>query len=107
MSCVMRGRIELHGGSLPESSSSKRLHRRVTAGVLILAGWLWPSVAFTQDLMIPGQRALTDVEEIELVYAGSQPIPKIIVRGRQTANSFVLSSHRPSDDRLDLSTQAG
>ena len=103
----MRGRIELHGGSLPESSSSKRLHRRVTAGVLILAGWLWPSVAFTQDLMIPGQRALTDVEEIELVYAGSQPIPKIIVRGRQTANSFVLSSHRPSDDRLDLSTQAG
>jgi hypothetical protein len=79
----------------------------VTAGVLILAGWLWPSVAFTQDLMIPGQRALTDVEEIELVYAGSQPIPKIIVRGRQTANSFVLSSHRPSDDRLDLSTQAG
>lgn len=103
----MRGRIELHGGSLPESLSSKRLHRRVTAGVLILAGWLWPSVAFTQDLMIPGQRALTDVEEIELVYAGSQPIPKIIVRGRQTANSFVLSSHRPSDDRLDLSTQAG
>jgi len=103
----MRGRIELHGGSLPESSSSKRLHRRVTACVLILAGWLWPSVAFTQDLIIPGQRALTDVEEIELVYAGSQSIPKIIVRGQQTANSFVLSSHRPSDDRLDLSTQAG
>ena len=103
----MRGRIELHGGSLPEFSSSKRLHRRVTAGVLVLVGWLWPSVAFTQDLMIPGQRALTDVEEIELVYAGSQSIPKIIVRGRQTANSFVLSSHRPSDDRLDLSAQTG
>lgn len=103
----MRGRIELHGGSLPEFSSSTRLHRRVTAGVLVIAGWLWPSVAFTQDLMIPGQRALTDVEEIELVYAGSQSIPKIIVRGRQTANSFVLSSHRPSDDRLDLSAQTG
>ncbi len=103
----MWGRIELHGGSLPTFSSSKRLHRRVTACVLILAGWLWPSVAFTQDLIIPGQRALTDVEEIELVYAGSQSIPKIIVRGQQTANSFVLSSHRPSDDRLDLSTQAG
>ncbi|MBX3350788.1 MAG: hypothetical protein KF747_18865 [Nitrospira sp.] len=103
----MRGRIELHGGSLPEFSSSKRLHRRVTAGVLVLVGWLWPSVAFTQDLMIPGQRALTDIEEIELVYADSQSIPKIIVRGRQTANSFVLSSHRPSDDRLDLSAQTG
>lgn len=103
----MWGRIELHGGSLPEFSSSKQLHRRVTACVLVVAGWLWPSIAFTQDLVIPGQRALTDVEEIELVYAGSQSIPKIIVRGRQTANSFVLSSHRPSDDRLDLSAQTG
>ncbi len=64
-------------------------------------------MTLSQDLTIPGQRSLTDVEEIELVYAGSQPIPKIIVRGRQTANSFVLSSHRPSDDRLDLLTQTG
>ncbi|MBS0152424.1 MAG: hypothetical protein JSR31_15930 [Nitrospira sp.] len=70
--------------------------------MILFAGWLWPPMAHTHDLAIPGQRSLTDVEEIELVYAGSQPTPKIIVRGRQTANSFVLSSHRPSDDRVDL-----
>lgn len=62
-------------------------------------------MALTKDLAIPGQRSLTDVEEIELVYAGSQPIPQIIVRGQQTTNSFVLSSHRPSHDRLDLLAQ--
>ncbi|MDH4303067.1 MAG: hypothetical protein OEV53_03280 [Nitrospira sp.] len=78
----------------------------MTVCAIVIAWWLWPSMALTQDLTIPGQRALTDVEEIELVYAGSQPSPKIIVRGRQTANSFILSSHRPSEDRLDLATQA-
>ncbi len=45
-----------------------------------------------KDLAFPGQRSLTDLEEIELVYAGSQTVPQIIVRGRQAANSFVLSS---------------
>ncbi|OYT18939.1 MAG: hypothetical protein CCU26_14105, partial [Nitrospira sp. UW-LDO-01] len=96
----------MHFGSLPEFLPSSWLHRRVAAWVILISGWLWPPMALTQDWIIPGQRSLTDVEEIELVYAGSQPIPKIIVRGRQTANSFVLSSHRPSDDRVDLLPQA-
>ena len=97
----------MHFGSLPEFLPSSWLQRRAAAWVILILGWLWPSMALTQDWMIPGERSLTDVEEIELVYAGSQPIPKIIVRGRQTANSFVLSSHRPSGDRLDLLPQAG
>lgn len=96
----------MHFSSLPEYIPSSRL-RRGAAWVILILGWLWPSMALTQDWMIPGERSLTDVEEIELVYAGSQPIPKIIVRGRQPANSFVLSSHRPSGDRLDLLPQAG
>ncbi|HRI39595.1 MAG TPA: hypothetical protein PLO50_13650, partial [Nitrospira sp.] len=96
----------MHFGSLHEFSPSSWLHRRVVAWVILVSGWLWPPMALTQDWMIPGQRSLTDVEEIELVYAGSQSIPKIIVRGRQPANSFVHSSHRPSGDRLDLLPQA-
>lgn len=64
-------------------------------------------MALTQELVIPGQGSLTEVEEIELVYAGSQPIPQIIVRGRQPANSFVLSSRRPTGNRFDLLTQTG
>jgi len=78
----------------------------MTACAIVISWWLWPSMALTQDLTIPGQRSLTDIEEIELVYAGSQPTPQIIVRGRQTANSFILSSHRPSEDRLNLLAQA-
>ncbi len=97
----------MHCGSLPEFLPSRRLRRGVVACVIVISGWLWPSMALTHDWTIPGQRSLTDIEEIELVYAGSQPIPKIIVRGRQTTNSFVLSSHRPSDDRLDLLAQTG
>ena len=97
----------MHFGSLPEFLPLSRLYRRVAVCVILISGWLWPPMALTHDLAIPGQRSLTDVEEIELVYAGSQPIPKIIVRGRQTTNSFVLSSHHPSDDRLDLLAQAG
>ena len=97
----------MHFGSLPEFLPSSGLHRRAAVWVILISGWLWPPMALTQEWMIPGQRSLTDVEEIELVYAGSQPIPKIIVRGRQTANSFILSSHRPSGDRLDLLPQAG
>jgi hypothetical protein len=96
----------MHGSSLPEFSPTRRLHRRMAACVIVISGWLWPPMALTQDLAIPGPRALTDVEEIELVYAGSQPIPKIIVRGRQTANSFVLSSYRPIEPRLNLLAQA-
>lgn len=96
-----------HAGSLPEYVPPNRLQRRVAACVIVLAGWLWPSMALTQELVIPGQGSLTDVEEIELVYAGSQPIPQIIVRGRQPANSFVLSSRRPAGNRFDLLTQTG
>jgi hypothetical protein len=98
----MRSRMAMHCGSLHEFSPLRRLRRRVAVWAILISGWLWPSIALTQDLAIPGHRSLTDVEEIELVYVGSQPIPKIIVRGQQPTNSFVLSSHRPSGDRLDL-----
>ena len=92
----------MHCGSLPESSLSRRLHTWAVTSALAAVSWLWPSVAFTQELAIPGQNSLTDIEEIELVYIGIQTVPKIIVRGRQSANSFVLSSYRPPDGRLDL-----
>lgn len=72
---------------------------------MVILSWLGPSLAFTQDLTIPGQHPLTDIEEIELVYAGTQPVPKIIVRRAQAANSFVLSSYRPPAGRLDLLAQ--
>jgi hypothetical protein len=82
----------VHCGLLPEFSPLRRLRTWVAACVRVLSEWLRPSLALTQEFAIPGQNSLSDVEEIELVYAGSQTVPKIIVRGRQVANSFVLSS---------------
>lgn len=92
-------------GSLPEYSPSRRLHRQLAASVMVIAGWLWPSIALTQEVVIPGQRSLTDIEEIELVYAGFQKNPTIIVRGQQTTTPLGPSSYRLSDDRLDLLAQ--
>ena len=84
------------------SKPARRLSAWGAASALALAPWLCPSPAVAQDLVIPGQNSLAEVDEIELVYAGSQTTPKIIVRGRQSANSFVLSSYRPPDEHLDL-----
>jgi len=97
----------MHCGSLPESLPLRRLSLWAPTCLVIVLSWLEPSLAITQDVTIPGQNPLTDIEEIELVYAGTHPLPKIIVRRPQAANSFVLSSYRPSDGRLDLLTQAG
>ena len=97
----------MHDRSFPKLSSFRRLSPWAPTGLIVVLSWLEPSLAFTQDIGIPGRHPLTDIEEIELVYAGTDPLPKIIVRGQQAANSFVLSSYRPSDDRLNVLTQAG
>lgn len=97
----------MHCGFFPHSLRSKRLPTWAATSVLIVLSWLGPSRALPHDLTIPGQFPLTEIEEIELVYSGTDPIPKIIVRRRQAANSFVLSSYQPSDGRLDVLTQAG
>ncbi|MBX3304289.1 MAG: hypothetical protein KF693_18915 [Nitrospira sp.] len=96
----------VHCGSLPELFPLRQLRTWVAACVRVLSEWLQPSLALTQDVAVPGQNSLADVEEIELVYAGSQTVPQIIVRGRQAAYSFVLSSYRPPDERLDLLAQS-
>ena len=82
----------VHCGSLPEFSPLRRLRTWVAACARVLSEWLRPSLVSTQDVAIPEQNSRTDVEEIELAYAGFQAVPKIIVRGRQATNSFVLSS---------------
>lgn len=92
----------MHCGSFLKAVISNRLRLWIAASALIMAPWLWPPLAITQDLVIPGQQSLAEVDEIELVYSGSQPAPKIIVRGRQPTNSFVLSSYRPPEGHLDL-----
>ncbi len=92
----------MHCGSFPKATLSSRLRSWVAASAITVAPWLWPPVTSSQDLLIPGQHSLADVDEIELVYTGSQSAPKIIVRERQLTNSFVLSSYRPPDGRLDL-----
>ncbi len=96
----------MHPDPLLTISPSKRVLIWEAARVLGIAVWLWASPAFTQEFTIPGQNPLTDIEEIELVYVGAQTAPKIIVRGPQSANSFVLSSYRPPNGRLDLLAQA-
>lgn len=68
----------------------------------MMAVWLWPFPSTAQEISVPGQTSLAEIEEIELVYTGNQSVPKIIVRGRQAANPFVVSSYRPPDLRLDL-----
>ncbi|TKB66933.1 MAG: hypothetical protein E8D52_14745 [Nitrospira sp.] len=65
---------------------------------------LWPSSALSQELVVPGQTPPPEIHEIELTYVGDQSVPKIIVRRRQPANPFVLSSYRPSDPHLPLAT---
>ncbi|MFO0700865.1 MAG: hypothetical protein U0236_16705 [Nitrospira sp.] len=94
--------MDIHYDSFPKALLSTRLRAWVAAGVITVAPWLWPPLAVTQDLVIPGQQSLAGVDEIELVYTDSQPVPKIIVRGGQPTNSFVLSSYRPPEGRLDL-----
>ena len=74
---------------------------------MMIAVGLWPSSAATQELAVSGQTPLADTQEIELIYAGDQSVPKIIVRGPQPANSFVSSSHRPSEQRVNLLSSAG
>ena len=96
----------MHRVSGPQHTSARRFSHWALTGFVIGFSWLEPSLAFTKDIRIPGQNPLTDIEEIELVYAGTQPIPQIIVRRPQPANSFVLSSYRPSESRLDVLTQA-
>lgn len=59
----------------------------------------------SQELAVPGQTPPPEIQEIELIYAGDQSVPKIIVRGQQPANSFTLSSYRPSDPQLALFAQ--
>ena len=77
-----------------------------TAAIPIMIGLcLWPSSARSQELAVPGQTPTTEIQEIELIYAGDRAVPKIIVRGRQSANSFTLSSYRPSDPQLALFAQ--
>ena len=95
----------MHHGPLPKISPlGQPLVWKVALTISITVG-LWPSLVASQGFSIPGQNPLTDIEEIELVYAGIQPIPEIIVRGPQPANSFVLSSYLPPDGRLDLIAQ--
>ena len=74
---------------------------------ILLMLCLWPSSAKSQELTVPGQTPPTEIQEIELIYAGDQAVPKIIVRGWQPANSFALSSYRPSDPHLALFVQTG
>lgn len=74
---------------------------------MMIALCLWPSSAIPQELAVPGQTPPTEIQELELIYAGDHAVPKIIVRGRQPANSFALSSYRPSDPHLALSSLAG
>ncbi len=92
----------MHCGSRLDGSPSRGLRRLVATCAIVTAGWFWPSVALTQEFAIPGQNSLTDIEEIELVYAGSQPVPKITVRGRQAADSLARSSYHPPEEQLDL-----
>jgi hypothetical protein len=68
---------------------------------------LWPSSTRSQELAVPGQTPPTEIQEIELIHAGDHAVLKIIVRGRQPANSFTLSSYRPSDPHLALFVQTG
>lgn len=68
-----------------------------------LALYLWSPSAMSQELVVPGRTPPPEIQEIELTYVGDQSVPKIIVRRRQPANPFVLSSSRPSDTRLPLS----
>ncbi len=76
-----------------------------TAAIPIMIGLcLWPPSALSQELVVPGQTPPPEIQEIELTYVGDQSVPKIIVRRRQPANPFVLSSYRPSDPHLPLST---
>ncbi|MEQ1680388.1 MAG: hypothetical protein ABL950_07295, partial [Nitrospira sp.] len=76
-----------------------------TAAMPILIGLcLWPSSALSQELVVPGQTPPPEIHEIELTYVGDQSVPKIIVRRREPANPFVLSSYRPSDPHLPLAT---
>lgn len=71
--------------------------------MLLLIMWLQPSPGVTQDFSVPGLNPLAETQEIELVYAGTQSVPKIIVRGRQPTNSFPVSSYRPAHDHhVDL-----
>jgi hypothetical protein len=75
-----------------------------TAASPIMIGLcLWPPSAMSQEFVVPGQTPPPEIQEIELTYVGDQSVPKIIVRRRQPANSFTLSSYRPSDPRLPLS----
>lgn len=92
----------MHRGPLLKISPSRRAHVWQISPAISLVALLWSCLAVGQEFSIPGQNPLTDIEEIELVYAGTQPIPKIIVRGAQSTNPFVLSSYRPLVNRLDL-----
>lgn len=92
----------MHRDLLPKIAASKRPPVWNGALAIGITVGLWHSLAVSQELSIPGQQSLADVEEIELVYAGIQSIPEIIVRGPQSANSFVLSSYRPLNGRWEL-----
>jgi hypothetical protein len=91
----------MHRDPLPTISPSRWPHAWKSACAIGIAVGLWSSPAGSQVFLIPGQNPLTDAEEIELVYAGAQSIPQIIVRGPQPANSFVLSSYHSPDGQLD------
>ncbi len=72
------------------------------ATVLMIAVELWPFSATAQEIAVPGRQSLVETQEIELIYAGDQSIPQIIVRGPQPPNPFVSSSYRPSERSLNL-----
>ncbi|MDH4081273.1 MAG: hypothetical protein OEU68_15820 [Nitrospira sp.] len=71
--------------------------------MMLLTVWLQPSPGVAQEISVPGLSPLAETQEIELIYAGTQSVPKIIVRGRQPTNSFPVSSYRPAHDHhVDL-----
>jgi hypothetical protein len=59
----------MHCGSRLDGSPSGGLRRRMAACVIVITGWLWPSMSLTQEFAIPGPLHV-QVDHPEVVSCG-------------------------------------